>query len=459
MTSTRLSRRTFLNRTAIAGAAAIGAPSLLASCGNDDDGGGEGEGGVSTVVIWDREGAESAATAKFLDKWNKGEGAELGVKADYKPQAKDKYEDILRTAFQTQRGPDIFHSPSAQIGTMVAAGWIQPLKGLIEDDILKTAEPYLGDTSELVWGGEAYAVPTTTFTVRLTINRGLFEDAGLDPDSPPTTFSEVEEAARAITATKNGVYGIALPTAWVGFLNWIVELPILSTNEELTQTGLFNMSSGKFETENYEPVIQHYRTLIQEKIAFPGSESLDADPLLGAYAEGKIGMYISSGSIVGSIRNLNTKIEIGVGPIPIPDGASQVQSPMNAGFPYAISSKVKDAEAAAAAFKAIVSADKQEAVAVGGVPPLSEGAWESPQVADDEWLQLYRPTDLDQQWPKKPGAVLTVEGEDATTTVTKLILDPKADVAPTLADLSERYQTAYEAAVENEELDPGEFGA
>lgn len=457
MTTTTMSRRSFLSRTATAGAAAIGAPALLASCGDDDGQGGDG--GTRTVVIWDREGAESAATGKFLQEWNKSEGADLGVKADYQPQAKDKYEDILRTAFQTQRGPDIFHSPSSQVGTMVSAGWIQPLKGLIDDEILETAEPYLADTSELVWGGAAYGVPTTTFTVRLTINRGLFEDAGLDPANPPTTFSQVEEAARAITATKDGVYGIALPGAWVGFLNWIVELPILSTNADLTQTGLFNMSSGKFEAQLYEPVIEHYRTLITEEITFPGTESLDADPLLGAYAEGKIGMYISSGSIVGSIRNLNTEIDLGVGPIPVPDDMSQVQSPMNAGFPYAISSKVEDTEAVAAVFKAIVSADKQEAVAVGGVPPLTESAWESPEVKDDAWLQLYRPTDLDQQWPKKPGAVLTVEGEDATTTVTKLILDPKADAPSTLNELSGRYQTAFETAVENEEIDPGEFGA
>src|SRR5690606_28768667 len=37
------------------------------------------------------------------------------------------------------------------------------------------------------------------YAMGLHYNRALFEQAGLDPDSPPTTWEEVREAAKAIS--------------------------------------------------------------------------------------------------------------------------------------------------------------------------------------------------------------------------------------------------------------------
>ncbi|TDD68948.1 extracellular solute-binding protein [Jiangella aurantiaca] len=455
-----MTRRRFLERAAAAAALGAGGPALLSACGDDggDDGGGDASGGTRTVVVWDRAGAEATARQAFLTAWNEGRGAELGITVQYEPQATDKYEEIVRTAFQTQRGPDIFHGPSSILGQFVGAGWIQPLRGLISDDVLGNADAYLRDSSELVWGGEPYGVPTTTFTIRNSINRGLFQAAGLDPDDPPTTFSAVLDAARAITAAGGGdAFGIALPTAWVGFLAWIVDPPVLASNPDLTQLGLFDRSSGEFAAENYEPVVELYRALVQEEIAYPGAETLNSDTVLGAFAEGKIGMYLSSGSIVGGLQNLGAQIDFGVGPIPVADGQTQRQSPMNAGFPYSISSTIEDEESVAAVFEVLVGAEMQQALADGGVPPLSTEAWDSDSAMGNDWLQLFRPADLDTQWPKKPGSVVAVEGEDVTTTITKLILDPSQDAPSTLADLSERYQRAFETGVDNGEIDPDEF--
>src|SRR5690606_3208426 len=128
------------------------------------------------------------------------------------------------------------------------------------------------------------------------------------------------------------------------------------------------------------------------------------------------------------------------------------QSPMNAGFPYAMSSMTEDTEAAATVLEVLVGDDMQMALAEAGIPPLSQAAWDAPKVKQDKWLQLFRPTELDQQWPKKPGSVISAEGEDVTTTVSKLILDPSADIEGALNDLAERYQQAYETAIENEEI-------
>lgn len=57
--------------------------------------------------------------------------------------------------------------------------------------------------------GAIYGVPIGGYALGLVYNRKLFEEAGLDPDAPPTTWDEVREAARALTDRSRGLAGFA----------------------------------------------------------------------------------------------------------------------------------------------------------------------------------------------------------------------------------------------------------
>ena len=428
---------------------------LLAACGSG--GGGGSDGGPTTVTIWDRAGALATSRQQFFAEWNETQGRELGITVAYEPQATERYEEILRLGFQTQRAPDIFHGPSSQMGTFVEAGWVQPLDGLVAPEVIDAAARYLKPGSELVWGGEPYAVPTTSFTNRLVINRDLFRAAGLDPENPPRTFSEVEAAARAITESSAGAAsGFALPVSWVGFRQWIVDLPVLAADADLTQNGLFNRATSRFETERYAPVVQLYRTLIQDDLAHPGAATLDFATMVAAFAEGKVGMMLVSSSVAGAFQQLGTTVDVGAGPIPVPDGQQLVRSPMNAGYPYSISALTENADAAATVFEVMVGREMQEALAAGGNPPADPEVFAA-AAAKDPVLALFQQTELDQQWPKNPGGVLPVEGESVNDTIEKLVLDPSLDIDAELAALGQRYQAAWDAAVGNGSVDPAEF--
>ncbi|MBN6051753.1 extracellular solute-binding protein [Nonomuraea sp. RK-328] len=64
------------------------------------------------------------------------------------------------------------------------------------------------DVRELVTrDGKVYGVPNVHYSVGLVYNRKLFTQAGLDPDTPPTTWAEVREAARKIAALGPGHVG------------------------------------------------------------------------------------------------------------------------------------------------------------------------------------------------------------------------------------------------------------
>jgi len=57
--------------------------------------------------------------------------------------------------------------------------------------------------------GKVYGLPTANYSMGLLYNRKLFTEAGLDPDSPPSTWEEVREAAKKITALGNNKIGFA----------------------------------------------------------------------------------------------------------------------------------------------------------------------------------------------------------------------------------------------------------
>ena len=48
-------------------------------------------------------------------------------------------------------------------------------------------------------GDRIYGFPRQAYAMGLHYNRTLFEEAGLDPDSPPTTWDEIREAAKTIS--------------------------------------------------------------------------------------------------------------------------------------------------------------------------------------------------------------------------------------------------------------------
>ena len=343
------------------------------------------------------------------------------------------------------------------MGAFVSAGWVQPLEGIIDPGVLETADSYLQPGSELVWGGKPYAIPSTTFTNRLVYNKDLFRKAGLDPDKPPATFTEVEDAAKAIAKSGGGAGGIALPVAWVGFRQWTVDVPLLAADESLAQNGLFDRGDATFRSSEYAPIVEHFQRLIQSKSAYPGASTLDFDTEMAAFADGKVGMMMTSSGAVGALQQLGMDFDVGVGQIPVPDGATLVRSPMNAGFPFAISATAKDKEASAKVLEALVGPELQKALAADGNPPLSEDAWDSSEAKDNKLLQQFRPTQKDEQWPKTPGGVLAVEGQTVDQAIASLVLDPSKDPAPVLESLAKRYQAAYDKGVEGGDVDASEF--
>jgi ABC-type glycerol-3-phosphate transport system substrate-binding protein len=113
------------------------------------------------------------------------------------------FREKLLTAAAGSVLPDIFIDGFNMLGSYHSAGIITPI-----DDRIAEWDGYL-DIQKSVrdltyYQGEYYGLPFRTKVYPMLINIELFEAAGLDPDNPPETWTEVLEVGKKILKVENG---------------------------------------------------------------------------------------------------------------------------------------------------------------------------------------------------------------------------------------------------------------
>ena len=175
-------------------AASLAATLALAGCGSasapDDESSGEG----GKLVVWDwKSGDESAAA--YIEQ-AKADFAEThpGVEVEFVAQPFDQYYNLLGTAIQSGSGPDVMmFNGGGQIRDRVDA--LLPL-----DDHISEDRERLAGWDAFSHDGHVYAAPVTLQGHPIYYNKSLYEQAGLDPDAPATTWEDFLADCEAITA-------------------------------------------------------------------------------------------------------------------------------------------------------------------------------------------------------------------------------------------------------------------
>ncbi|GEL97614.1 ABC transporter substrate-binding protein [Cellulomonas terrae] len=198
----RSSRTTAL---AMAGVLSLG---LLAACSTDDEPSGEeSDGKVTITVAGLQPGAETEAVDALNARVEEFEKANPDI--DVEPE---EY-NWLASTFSAQLAggtlPNVFEIPLTDAKTLIENGQLADISA--QFDSLSYADDFNPNLLEAGTGsdGKVYAIPAKSiYGVALHYNRNLFEQAGLDPDQPPTTWDEVREYAKTIHDA-TGVAGYA----------------------------------------------------------------------------------------------------------------------------------------------------------------------------------------------------------------------------------------------------------
>lgn len=190
-----ISRRTFLQSIAVAGAG-----SLLAACSpaeSPDGGGGNASAEGKTIsysVFWGSPGtiAEELLADPELEQYI-GEGNTLDFKSGLEQEA-------ILTAVAGGTPPDV--GILNNYLDFMSRGVVDPIDDRIETSDIISQENFIPGNWEVIqYQGTVYGVPGFECFVRrgLEYNSRLVEEAGLDPDAPPETWDELFVWHEALT--------------------------------------------------------------------------------------------------------------------------------------------------------------------------------------------------------------------------------------------------------------------
>lgn len=174
-------------------AAALVAVGALAGCSTGGGSGGKTELRVATFPP----GADAAAYEAFATQEEQFEKLHTDIDV-----IGVEYEWTGPTfAVQLAGGslPDVFTVPFTDAKTLLENGQLMDVTE--EMDELGYTDKFNPIILDAVTGDDDryYGFPRQAYAMGLHYNRDLFEQAGLDPDSPPTTWDEIREAAKAIS--------------------------------------------------------------------------------------------------------------------------------------------------------------------------------------------------------------------------------------------------------------------
>ncbi|MFE3519758.1 extracellular solute-binding protein [Streptomyces sp. NPDC059166] len=322
-------------RTRRASAAAVVtalALTALASCGtssssgdeNDNSGSGSSDPSApldpKTKVTLTIDCMPPAAKAAELREWNEDvktfNKKYPNVKIDGKSTPGQCLEPPRFTAMLKGKSqPDVFYAYFTDLQQVLDNDGAEDISAYVNDKsvpALNDIQPQVLDVARK--DGKLYALPTSNYTMGLMINRKLFTQAGLDPDTPPATWDEVRAASKKIAALGKGIAGFGEYSAGNNG-GW---------HFTATQYGLGGDvvdASGKkaaFNDDKGKQVLQQLHDMRWKDDSMGQTQLLKWGDLQKQIATDKLGMFLAApDDIAYMVQQLGAQYEnFGLGPIP-----------------------------------------------------------------------------------------------------------------------------------------------
>lgn len=280
-------------------------------------------------------GVAGGAQAQVQINWWHAMGGELGdmtaavaegfnaSQSDYQVNAvyRGNYTETMTAAIAAFRAREQPHIVQVfEVGTasmMAARGAIYPVYELMGEHgvdwdpeiYLPAVVGYYSDSD-----GNMLSMPFNSSTPVMYYNKDAFAAAGLDPEAPPTTWAELEEAGRAIVTA--GAAPCGFTTAWQ---SW-VQLENFSALHNVPFATRSNGFDGldtefRFDSDLHKRHIANMKAWQDEGIFRYGGRRSDSAPL---FYSGECAMYMNSSAAQAGVR-ANTDFEFGVAMLPIYD--------------------------------------------------------------------------------------------------------------------------------------------
>ncbi len=305
-----LDRRTFVKATGATGLAVLGAGLLGETRGRASS-------GKVEITMWEHQSPPEEAALLVDLKTFEQKYPNIVIKR-VRQDFGTTFEKVT-SAVAAGTGPDISPVYSGLLSQFASQGAVIPLDqfgaGSLQSQYFAPAWSYC------TYQGHVYGLPYANDPRYLIYNQRLFEQAGLNPAKPPTTWDQVIQYAQRLTKRDSRgnlrVAGLAIPTdgteEQIGFF--------LTTMYQFGGSNLLNENRTKA-TFNNEYGIKALQLMVDLQHKYnitPPPPASQANNESG-FDAGKIAMYIYGKWGVQSAHQYAPGIPLGVAPWPYPSG-------------------------------------------------------------------------------------------------------------------------------------------
>lgn len=273
--------------------ASVVAIASVTACTSSDDGGGDSD-KLTLSVVSLLPGSEQEAFDAFDERVAAFEDANPDIDVQ-----QEEYEWTATTfASQLAGGtlPDVFEIPLTDARTLLENGQLADLNDQFER--LDYADQFNEQLLAAGQGddGHVYAIPAKSiYGVALHYNRALFEQAGLDPDQPPTTWDEVREYAKQIKdATGVAGYGMMASGNTGG---WQLTAATYARGGRVQEAGDDGSYEATLDNDATREHLEWLKAMRWEDDSLLADTTLDWTTLNQAFAAGQVAMYTSGSDV------------------------------------------------------------------------------------------------------------------------------------------------------------------
>ncbi|WP_424570698.1 ABC transporter substrate-binding protein [Streptomyces sp. CH-036] len=280
-------RSSVLRRTCTAAIATALAVTGLAACNSEGDSAADGKTRI-TVNCWPQRSAKIDhkrfdEDVKTFEKQN----PDIDVVAhDAFPCQDPKTFDAKLAGGQME---DVFYTYFTDTERVVSINQAADITAYVKDlKAYKDIAQPLRDAYTV--DGKIYGIPRTNYSMGLLYSKPLFTKAGLDPSKPPTTWAEVQTAAKKIAALGDGTVGFAEYSAQ-NQGGWHFTASIYS------QGGAVVSEDGKkatVDTPEGKAVLQNLKDMRWRDNSMGAKQLLIINDTLQMMGSGKLGMYLAA---------------------------------------------------------------------------------------------------------------------------------------------------------------------
>ncbi|GAB3822744.1 ABC transporter substrate-binding protein [Kribbella italica] len=295
--------RTTSHRRALGLLLVAGLGLTAASCGSgDDEPAAQGSGGADQKVTITVGCQPPKSNPKERAGWDEDVAAFQAAHPNITVQSKDAFPCINPDTFQAKLAggtqEDVFYVYYTDVQKIIKAKqaadiseYVGSVKAL--NDVRPDVKGVFND------GDKTYGVPRNNYNMGLVYNRKLFTQAGLNPDAPPKTWAEVQEAAKKIAGLGAGYTGFGEYSAGnTGGWHFAASLYARggSMVSEDGKSAAFNSAEGKAVLENLKQMRWNDNSMGSKQL-------LQWEDLMRMMGSGKLGMMIGAPDVVQSVNN------------------------------------------------------------------------------------------------------------------------------------------------------------